>query len=216
MAQLFPRWSNTWARAGLACLPLVASIVGWVTYATVWSPYITRVGVPLEQPVPFSHQHHVTGLGLDCRYCHTSVENSAFAGMPSTHTCMTCHSHVWSQAPVLAPVRESFMTRTPLRWNRVNDLPDFVSFDHSIHVRKGVGCSSCHGNVGQMPLTWKTETLYMKWCLDCHRNPSPHIRPKSQLFALDWQARSGRRKTGDRAPGRNERAQLTDCSICHR
>lgn len=218
MAQIFSRRSNAVARACLVILLTWAALVGWLVHAVIWSPYVTRVGVPLEQPVPFSHAHHVGDMGIDCRYCHTSVEKSAFAGMPSTQTCMTCHSQVWAHAPVLESVRRSFEQGTPLRWNRVYDLPDFVSFDHSIHVHKGIGCSSCHGDVGQMPLTWKVESLYMKWCLECHRDPSKWLRDRNDVFNAGW-------KPGRRSANRSsalveaygiKTAQLVDCGICHR
>jgi len=167
--------------------------------------------------VPFSHKHHVQGLGLDCRLCHTTVETSTFAGMPSTETCMTCHSQVWKDAPMLAPVRDSFATDTPLRWDRVHDTPDFVFFNHSIHVAKGIGCASCHGEVDQMPLTRQSHTLYMKWCLDCHRQPEKFIRPHDEVFTVDYQS------TNQVAIGKQlvrdyhvQTAQLTDCSMCHR
>ena len=134
--------------------------------------------MPREQPIPFSHAHHVGGLGIDCRYCHTSVETSSFAGIPPTKTCMNCHSQIWSTSPTLEPVRESFRTGVSIQWTRVNDLPDYVYFNHSIHVNKGIGCESCHGRVDRMPLTWQENSLQMDWCLDCHRDPGKHIRPR--------------------------------------
>ena len=217
MAQIFQRKSNTIARAGIAGALLLAAAGGWTLYAVYWSPYTTKVDVPIEQPVPFSHKHHVYGLGIDCRYCHASVETSAFAGLPSTETCMTCHSQLWTDAPVLAPVRESLARNQPLRWNRVHDLPDFVFFNHSIHVNKGIGCATCHGRVDQMPLMWQQNSLYMKWCLDCHRDPAQFIRPKGEVFNMAWHA------TNQPAVGRELIAQhhvnvtqLTDCSMCHR
>ena len=158
--------------------------------------------IPFQQPVPFSHKHHVSDDGIDCRYCHTSVEKSSFAGLPPTETCMTCHSQIWTDSPMLAPVRASFATNTPLKWNRVHDLPGYVYFNHSIHVAKGIGCSTCHGRVDQMPLTRKTETLYMKWCLDCHRNPQKYIRPRDKIYDMAWQParRSAGRRTKTRRP----------------
>lgn len=169
------------------------------------------------QPVPFSHRHHVSGLGLDCRYCHTTVETSANAGMPSTEICMTCHSQIWRYAAVLAPVRQSLAQGEPLRWTRVYQLPDYVYFDHSIHVAKGVGCTECHGAIGNMALTWKATTLYMSWCLDCHRNPAPHLRPRNEVFNPHWRRSkstpSGRQLMAEyHIPSRN----LTDCGVCHR
>jgi hypothetical protein len=218
MAQIFQRPSNTIARASIFGFILLLILCGWGLHAVYWSPFETRVDLPLPQPVPFSHQHHVGGLGIDCRYCHTSVETSAFAGMPQTETCMTCHSRVWTDAPMLAPVRASLVTQTPLQWNRVNDLPDFVFFNHSIHVNKGIGCSTCHGAVDRMPLTWKANTLYMKWCLDCHREPERFVRPKSEVFNMDWQPSSRQSAEGQKLVQENhiQKQQLTDCGICHR
>jgi len=169
------------------------------------------------QPVPFSHRHHVSGLGIDCRYCHTTVETSANAGMPSTEICMTCHSQIWTHADVLAPVRQSLAQDEPLRWTRVYELPDYVYFDHSIHIAKGVGCTECHGPIGDMALTWKATTLYMSWCLDCHRDPAPRLRPRNEVFNPHW-VRSKRTPSGIQLmaeyhiPNRN----LTDCGVCHR
>jgi hypothetical protein len=169
------------------------------------------------QPIPFSHKHHVSGLGLDCRYCHTKVEVSANAGMPSTAICMTCHSQIWTNAAMLAPDRQSLAEDKPIRWTRVYTLPDYVYFDHSIHIAKGVGCTECHGPIGDMPLTRKAETLYMSWCLQCHRNPAPRLRPLDQVFNPHWHR-------GPKTPSGKELMAayhihpqtLTDCGICHR
>ncbi|MDB6064261.1 MAG: Chaperone protein HtpG [Pedosphaera sp.] len=218
MPQIFHPRSNTIARASILGVVILITLGGWVLHAGFWSPYTTRVNVPLQQPVPFSHEHHYSGLGIDCRYCHTGVEKSSFAGLPPTETCMTCHSQLYTDAPLLAPVRESLATDTPIHWNRVNDLPDFVYFNHSIHLSKGIGCSTCHGPVQKMPLVWKANTFYMKWCLECHRNPARFIRPHDQIFNMDWMPRPDQL-----AQGRNlvrdyhvNVSQLTDCSMCHR
>ncbi|HEY1663561.1 MAG TPA: cytochrome c3 family protein [Verrucomicrobiae bacterium] len=217
MAQIFRPRSNTIVRAGLAAIVLLIGASGWVVYAVYWSPWTTRDMTPISQPVPFSHKHHVYGLGLDCRFCHTTVEKSAFAGMPPTETCMTCHSQVWKDAPMLAPVRDSLATGEPLRWNRVNRTPDFVFFDHSVHVNRGIGCVTCHGQLDQMPLTWKSHTLYMKWCLNCHRDPGKYIRPRDEVFNLNWVATNqlalGKKLVADYQV---HTEQLTDCSMCHR
>ena len=191
--------------------------VGWTTDAVFWSPYTTYVRIPQVQPVPFSHQHHVDGLGIDCRYCHASVETSHDAGLPPTETCMTCHSQLWTQAPLLEPIRRSLATNTPVKWTRVNDLPDFVYFDHSIHVHKGVGCATCHGQVDQMPLTWRENTLYMKWCHDCHRAPENQIRPRAEVFNMKWRKPDGEAALGRElvAKYRVETDRLTNCSVCH-
>lgn len=205
---------------------LIIGVVGpfvaaGIVYAVYRSPYVTRQNVPQDQQVPFSHQHHVAGLGIDCRYCHTSVEESSFAGIPPTETCMTCHSRVWTDAPILSPVRQSHARNEPLQWNRVNQTPEFVFFNHSIHVQKGVGCSSCHGRVDQMPLTWKAHSLYMRWCLDCHESPEKQLRPQDQIFNMQWQPPSNQEELGKALLttyniSSNRLQQLKDCSMCHR
>jgi hypothetical protein len=217
MAQIFRRRANSIARAGIAAVVLLTCAGGGALHAVYWSPWSTRETTPIEQAVPFSHKHHVYGLGLDCRYCHTAVEKSAFAGMPPTETCMTCHSQIWKDAPMLAPVRESFASHEPLRWNRVNDTPDFVFFNHSVHVNHGVGCATCHGQLDQMPLTWQSHSLYMKWCLDCHRAPEKFIRPRAEVFNLNWTA-TNQLALGMELVKRYDvhTAQLQDCSMCHR
>ncbi len=217
MPQIFHPGANTLARVSLALLiggPLGLLTVG---YLVMKSPFQTQQRVIKEQPVPFSHEHHVRGLGIDCRYCHSSVEVSANATVPPTYTCMSCHSQIWSTSPMLEPVRVSLRTGQPLKWNRLHDLPDFVYFHHGIHVNKGVGCESCHGRVDLMPLMWKEKPLTMEWCLDCHRAPEKFIRPRAEVFNLDWQPTnqlSLGRKLG--AEYDVQTAQLTDCSMCHR
>jgi hypothetical protein len=218
MAQLFKRRANAIAKSILIALPLVilggSALLFGFSRSDVW----TRVGNPIEQPVPFSHQHHVGGLGIDCRYCHTGAESSAFAGVPPTETCMTCHSQVWKDAPVLAPVRDSFQDGEPLRWTRVHDLPDYTYFDHSIHVAKGIGCESCHGRVDRMPLTALSRPLYMRWCLDCHRQPQNFLRPPGAVTTMDYQSPPNDPAIAQRLLQDNHvsRAGLTDCSTCHR
>ncbi len=174
-------------------------------------------GVVVKQPVPFSHDHHVAGIGIDCRYCHTSVESSSFAGMPPTATCMNCHSQIWSQSPLLEPVRESFRTGTPISWTRVHNLPDYVYFDHSIHIAKGIGCVSCHGRVDKMPLLYQGASLKMEFCLDCHRNPEPHLRPQEAIWDLGWEpapAAAGEREHTLAAEYHVQ--SKINCSVCHR
>ena len=187
MAQIFHRSTNTISRVSVfGGIGIIAVLV--TTLAAInRSSYVTDVGVARTQPVQFSHKHHVSDDGIDCRYCHTSVEESSFAGIPSTKICMNCHTQIWAESPILAPVRESFRTGKSLEWTRVNNLPGFVYFDHSIHVHKGVGCATCHGRVDQMPLMWRENTLYMEWCLECHRNPERFVRPREQVFSMDWQ-----------------------------
>jgi hypothetical protein len=186
MAQIFHPSANTLARVSILGGAFAALGAVAVTYMVIQSPYQTNVNVVRDQPIPFSHEHHVNGLGIDCRYCHGSVEESYFAGMPPTYTCMSCHSQVWTDAPMLAPVRESLALEKPIEWNRVHDVPDYAYFNHSIHVKKGVGCYSCHGQVDQMPLAWKEESMTMGWCLECHRNPEKHLRPREEIYNLNW------------------------------
>jgi hypothetical protein len=187
---------------------------GWIFPSIA---YYTGVDFVRPQPVPFSHEHHVGGLGLDCRYCHTSVEVSANAGLPPTHTCMTCHSQLWTNADMLEPVRQSLGRDEPIRWNRIYDLPDYVFFNHSIHVAKGVGCTTCHGQIDRMPLTWKASSLSMSWCLDCHRDPAPHLRPREEVFSTNWKPPPDT-LAGERLLAAYDihPATLTDCSVCHR
>src|ERR1044071_2954002 len=187
MARVFHRSTNTLSRVSIFGFVFLLVALSWVTITIGRSAYLTNVGVAQEQPVPFSHEHHVSGLGIDCRYCHTSVEQSSFAGIPPTKTCMTCHSQIWTNAPMLEPVRQSWNTDRPIVWNRVNNLPGFVYFNHSIHVAKGVGCNTCHGPVDQMPLTFKTHTSQMSFCMDCHQNPQHSLRPQDQVFNMAWQ-----------------------------
>jgi hypothetical protein len=176
------------------------------------------VGTPVEQVVAFSHKHHVGDDGFDCRYCHTSVETSAFAGIPPTHTCMTCHSQLFTDQPMLAPVIDSLRSGKPIHWKRIHDLPDFVYFNHSIHIAKGVGCEECHGRVDLMPLTWRVAPLTMQWCLACHRDPAMHLRPVEHVFDMGWKPTEDQRELGTKlvAAYHIHTSTLTDCSTCHR
>ena len=200
-------------------LVFLLGAVLWLIAAISRSSYITETDVVRAQPVPFSHEHHVAGLGIDCRYCHTAVEVSSFAGIPPTATCMNCHSQIWSGSDVLKPLRDSFQTGTPIRWTRVHNLPDFVYFNHSIHVWKGVGCVTCHGPVDRMPLMWQDQTLQMEWCLNCHRAPEQYLRPREQVFNMNWRPDREQRVLGRQLVKqyniRNPR-ELTSCSTCHR
>jgi Cytochrome c7 and related cytochrome c len=184
--QIFPRSSNAIARASLFATVFVVAALFGVLALLQRSSYITYAGVRKQQPVPFSHQHHVTGLGIDCRYCHTSVEQSSFAGIPPTKTCMNCHAQIWTNAAFLEPVRESFRTGKSIEWTRVNQLPNFVYFNHSIHINKGVGCDTCHGPIDRMPLVYQYESLQMEFCLDCHRAPEKYLRPREQVFNMRY------------------------------
>ena len=217
MAQVFSRRFVLVLRAGtlLAVLLVAAAVVAWRITARADAPQDD----PVEQPIPFSHQHHVRDDGIDCRYCHSSVETSAFAGIPPLSTCMTCHSQLFVDAPLLAPLHRAYAGGTPVRWNRVHDLPDFVYFDHSIHVAKGVGCTTCHGPIDRMPLTRRVASLYMQWCLECHREPERFLRPRERVFDVDWRPPPDQRAQGlalRKAYGLRSTRELTDCSTCHR
>ena len=187
MAQIFQRSTNTLSRVTIFGAVFAVAALGWIGYEVQGSPYITYAGVRKPQPVPFSHQHHVAGLGIDCRYCHTSVETSSFAGIPPTKTCMNCHSQIWTNAQLLEPVRASYRSGESLEWTRVNQLPDFVYFNHSIHINKGVGCNTCHGPVDQMPFMYQQASLQMEWCIECHRDPGKNLRPRDQVFNMRYQ-----------------------------
>jgi hypothetical protein len=232
MAQIFHRSTNSISRATIFGAVFVVAVLFWAAAQVQRSPYVTYAGVVRPQPAPFSHQHHVAGLGIDCRYCHTSVENSRFAGIPPTKTCMNCHAQIWTKAPMLEPVRESFRTDKSLVWTRVNDLPDFVYFDHSIHINKGVGCNTCHGPVDRMPLMYNYASLQMEWCLNCHRAPEKNLRPRDQVFNMRYQAPTadspvivdGKSFVDQDSLGlhlvkayklRSER-DITSCNTCHR
>jgi hypothetical protein len=218
MAQIFPPSTNTLARASIVGGVLLLTAIGVFVYYFARSPYVTGVGIQRVQPVPFSHKHHVGDDGIDCRYCHTSVEDSAFAGIPSTKTCMNCHNQIWADSPMLESVRESWRTGNSLQWVRVHQLADFVYFNHSIHVNKGVGCATCHGRVDQMPLIWKANSLYMEWCLECHRAPERFLRPREQVFNMDWQPPQDQLAQGRKLVKEynvQSVALLTSCSTCH-
>ena len=191
-------------------------MVLWLGFLIVRSPYEMMTNVPREQPVPFSHEHHVGGLGIDCRYCHTTVEDSAFANIPATEVCMNCHSQMWATSPALEPVRESYRTGKSIAWTRVHDLPDFVYFNHSVHVRHGIGCSTCHGRIDKMPLTWQAQPLTMQWCLGCHWNPERYVRPLDQVFNMEYQAPPNQIALGKKLVAQYHIQSMTSCSTCHR
>ncbi|MBV6431171.1 MAG: hypothetical protein IANPNBLG_01300 [Bryobacteraceae bacterium] len=237
MSQIFHPSTNSVAKVSIVAVLLLAGGAGYALMGVNRSPYVSRAKIPFDQPVPFSHKHHVAGLGIDCRYCHTTVERTAFAGIPETETCMSCHSMIWTNAKILEPVRQSWATGKSLEWTRVHDLPGFVYFNHSIHINKGMGCSECHGRVDQMPLMYQENTLYMEWCLDCHRNPEAHVRPRDKVFQMDYKhpeclpgLEGGEGKEGEKPKepcvsqeelGRKLVAEykiqkLTDCYTCHR
>ena len=230
--QIFHRSTNTLSRASIYGAVFIIAGIGWAMMQFQRSPYITYAGVVKPQPVPFSHQHHVTGLGIDCRYCHTSVENSSFAGIPPTKTCLNCHSQIWTNAQMLEPVRASYRSGESLQWTRVNQLPDFVYFNHSIHINKGVGCNTCHGPVDQMPMMYQFASLQMEWCLECHRTPEKFLRPRSEVFnmryeqptedlpvVVDGQSYNDQESLGKALVAKHKLRNvqdITSCSTCHR
>jgi hypothetical protein len=216
MPQIFSRSANTVAPLSIAIAILVVgggilSIMGLDR-----SEYITEIGIAKVQPVQFSHRHHAGQLGIHCAYCHSSVEVSSFAGIPPTHTCMSCHSQIWINSPTLEPVRESYRSGQSIEWVRVHDLPDFVYFNHSIHINKGIGCASCHGRVDQMPQIYKAQSLQMQWCLDCHRQPERHIRPRDKIYDMAYQPAEDQMELGRRLVAEYKVQKLLDCYTCHR
>jgi hypothetical protein len=230
--QIFHRSANVISRTSIYVGIFTLAFALWACVNFQRSPYVTYAGIARPQPAPFSHEHHVAALGIDCRYCHTSVETSGFAGIPPTQTCMNCHSQIWTAGPLLEPVRESYRTGKSLVWNRVNDLPDFVYFDHSVHINKGVGCNTCHGPVDRMPLMFNYASLQMEWCIECHRGPEKNLRPREQVFNMRYQQPTtalpvevdGKSYTDQMELGKylahkyNLRTamDITSCSTCHR
>jgi hypothetical protein len=218
MTQLFSPYADMWVRIVLFALAASPAVLVGGGYAITRSPVVTGQFLFHTQPIPFSHEHHVGFDGLDCRYCHFGVETSRWAGIPPTEVCMTCHSQIFTQAPLLAPARESLVSGAPIRWERVHGLPDYVYFDHSIHIAKGVGCTTCHGQVDQMPLTKQAETMTMGWCISCHRNPAPYLRKPEDVFAASWSPPPDQSEEGRKlmAHYQIDTAHLIDCSVCHR
>lgn len=206
MPQVFKPSSNSIAKIAVMSIAAFPFVAGLGLAVMSRSPMNTKVEVPRNQPVPFSHQHHAWELGIDCRYCHVGVEKSAFAGVPGSETCMSCHSQIWTNSPLLEPVRKSYETGTPIRWVRVNKLPEFVFFNHSIHITRGINCNTCHGPVEDMPITYKGNSFQMAWCLDCHRAPEKFLSrnedpndpkmatmsPRDQVFHTYWKLQSGK------------------------
>jgi hypothetical protein len=219
MSQVFPKSANAWSKASVLAIVFVLLSLGWVVLTIQRSDFVTSANQFVEQPVQFSHQHHAGGIGIDCRYCHTSVEVAPSAGIPPTKTCINCHSQIWSTSPYLEPVRASFRDDKPLNWVKVHDLPDFVYFNHGIHVTKGVGCETCHGRVDKMPLMIQKASLQMEWCLDCHRDPSRYVRPRGEVTTMGYQPAEAQADLGPRLVKEYKIAGLehmTSCSVCHR
>ena len=216
MPQLFPRRVNTIVMVSIVLLVvLMAGLIASMV-ALDRSSWVTRVGATRQQPIPFSHELHVSGNGIDCRYCHLSVETAAFAGIPSTRTCMNCHTQIATSSQALEPLRASATSGAPLQWTRVHDLPDFAYFDHSIHVKKGVGCSTCHGRIDQMPVVQQEASLQMEWCLDCHRHPERYVRPRGEVFRMNYRVPTNQLELGRRLVDEYKIQRLSDCTTCHR
>jgi Cytochrome c7 and related cytochrome c len=216
MSQIFSKSANAWSKASIFAVLGLVVMIGGAVGVLQRSDFVTAANTVKDQPVQFSHQHHVGGIGIDCRYCHTSVEVSSTAGIPPTKTCINCHSQIWSTSPYLEPVRSSFRDDTPLKWLRVHDTPDFVYFNHSIHVKKGVGCETCHGRVDKMPLMKQQNSLQMEWCLNCHRNPEQFVRPRSEVFTMGYVPAVDQRELGPQLVAEYKIQSLTNCSVCHR
>ena len=213
MAQVFDRSSNALARMSLVLTGLIVIALGVALNSLQRSPWVTRQGQRPDQPVPFSHKHHVEGLGLQCQYCHTQVEKAAYSGIPPTKTCINCHAQIWTNAELLEPVRQSWATGASIQWIRVHDLPDYVYFNHSVHVNKGIGCASCHGRVDEMPLMYQQNTLQMEWCLNCHRNPAVNLRPTTEIYNMAWAGPSTDKPVWCTSTGRGSTtAQQVSCT----
>jgi hypothetical protein len=216
VSQIFHRSTNTISRLSIFGAVFILAALGWVVNEISRSSYVTQAQVARPQPVPFSHKHHVEGMGIECLYCHTQVETEAFAGIPPTKTCMNCHGQIWADSPTLALVRESLQTDRSIEWTRVHQLADFAYFHHGIHVSKGIGCETCHGRVDLMPLTWREATLQMAWCLECHRQPELFVRPREEVFTMGYVPAEDQRVLGARLVEEYGIQSKTDCSVCHR
>jgi hypothetical protein len=216
MSALFPPWTNTVAKATLFCIAF--GIVNLLAFAMLWvrAPVFLGQRQVIEQPIQFDHRHHVQDDGIDCRYCHDTVERSSSAGYPPTATCMNCHAQVWNKSPLLDQVRGSYFTDRPIAWRRVHRIPQFVYFNHSIHVAKGVGCVTCHGRVDQMALMEQAAPITMGWCLDCHRDPAPNLRPREQMTSMTWQPEGDARALGEQLARDYGVHTRTSCTTCHR
>ncbi len=220
MAQFFHKSANNIARISMVVAVLLGGTVFYVYTQVARSSYLTGRYLEKQQPVQFSHKHHVGDDGIDCRYCHATVETTASAGMPPTQTCMNCHNQLWLDSPYLEPIRASYRENKPIEWERVHDLPEYVYFNHSIHINKGVGCASCHGDIANMPAVYQENTLQMEWCLSCHRDPNPNIRPKAEIYNTSWNSADitpeQQKEVDGKIKSLRNTQMLTSCSTCHR
>lgn len=219
MAQIFNKSANNIAKISMIVVAVLGGVAFFAYTLIARSSYLTGRYLEVQQPVQFSHKHHVGDDGIDCRYCHQSVETTASAGMPPTQTCMNCHSQIWADSPYLEPVRASYRDNKPIEWERVHKLPGYAYFNHSIHVAKGVGCSTCHGQIDNMPAVFQENTLQMEWCIACHRAPEQFIRPKSEVFNMQWQDGdiNAEERTKLKADYKiRSKEMMTSCSTCHR
>jgi hypothetical protein len=217
MPQIFSYGTNSYTRIGIIVgVFTLLGVAGTLFELGADSSYATNQGVAKVQPVQFSHSHHAGSMGIDCRYCHTAVENSWFANIPPTKTCMNCHSQIWINSPELEMVRASYRTDQSIPWVKIHDLPDFVYFNHSIHVKKGMGCETCHGRVDQMPLVYQKNSLEMRWCLECHRNPEKYVRPRSEVFTMGYKYPSNQHEVGLQLVKEYNIQRLETCNTCHR
>ena len=216
MPQIFHRSSNTLSRVSIFGALAFAAVFLWLLTMANRSAYVTQQDVARQQPVQFSHKHHAGELGIDCRYCHTGVETQAKAGIPPTATCMNCHRQIWTDAPILEPVRASYRDDVSIRWVKVYDLPDFVFFNHAVHVHQGIGCATCHGRVDRMNQVWQASSLQMEWCLECHRHPERYVRPRDRVFDLAWTPPADQLAQGARLVHAYGIKSRVDCVTCHR
>jgi hypothetical protein len=217
MPQIFKSSANSFARTSIVLAVITLGALGGALFELIAdSRYSTRQGDAREQPVQFSHTHHVGSMGIECRYCHSTVENSAHASVPPTKTCMNCHSQIWINSSTLEPVRESYRTNQSIKWTKVHDLPDYVFFNHSIHVKKGVGCETCHGRVDKMPLMYQGPSMQMQWCLDCHRNPEKYVRPREFVTKMGYEPEESQETLGPKLVKEYNIQKLETCWTCHR
>lgn len=212
----FPTWSNGVLRAAIVAVVLLVLALPLALMGYVRSPWNTGLHRAAAQPLPFDHRHHVSDDGIDCLYCHDLADRSTYAGIPGASRCMNCHNQVWNRSPVLEPVRQSYFRGLPIAWQRVYALPDFVYFDHSAHVLSGVGCEECHGRVDRQPRIAQMVPLTMGWCLECHRAPEPHIRPRSEVTTMGWTFDGDRDSLGAALAAEYGVESKTDCTTCHR